>query len=265
MAFQDARAIAKWLNVDPDIAARAEANLTSGTVTLLGLSGWIASGKDSVAPLVLQALGRSRVQHLYYAGPLKDEIDAVISMVTSAHSVDDIDRLARTVVEQTDVPLPQAAYVVGLLWTPTRNIDHGLTARSRTREIRTALQYWGTEVRRHQDVDYWVKKALAPAVESLAAGTSVYFTDVRFPNEVDGIRDFGGFVARLSITRETQRLRLLARDGIEPDPAMLYHHSEITLTDEAEYDLVVDNNGEMTTAVAAITDAVRAYRSMVVI
>jgi hypothetical protein len=51
------------------------------------------------------------------------------------------------------------------------------------------LQWWGTEYRRAQDNNYWIKKAFA----SIPIGTNIaIFTDVRFLNEAGSIKERGG-------------------------------------------------------------------------
>jgi hypothetical protein len=52
------------------------------------------------------------------------------------------------------------------------------------------LQWWGTNYRRAQDPDYWTKKLFAniPSYLDIAL-----VTDVRFPNEANGIKERGGY------------------------------------------------------------------------
>jgi hypothetical protein len=61
------------------------------------------------------------------------------------------------------------------------------------------LQWWGTEYRRSQDTNYWVKKLFASIPVNLDIAL---VTDVRFPNEADGIKQQGGYNVNV------QRLRL---------------------------------------------------------
>ncbi len=68
--------------------------------------------------------------------------------------------------------------------------------------VRDLMQLWGTNVRRSQDQDYWVKRAMQQ-VDTLAgsgpitAPDLVVFDDVRFPGEAKAIRARGGIVVRL--------------------------------------------------------------------
>lgn len=65
--------------------------------------------------------------------------------------------------------------------------------------VRKLLQCYGTEVRRGDDTDYWIKqwiKAVAGAPYDVLAD------DVRFLNEAQAVRDMGGVVIR--IIREDQ-------------------------------------------------------------
>lgn len=60
--------------------------------------------------------------------------------------------------------------------------------------VRDIMQLWGTNCRRSQDQDYWVKRAMAIAEER--GGVTIY-DDVRFPGEADAIRERGGKVFRI--------------------------------------------------------------------
>lgn len=57
------------------------------------------------------------------------------------------------------------------------------------------LQWWGTEYRRAQDTDYWVKKMFA----SIPSGLDIaMITDVRFPNEFYAIKKRNGYTIRVT-------------------------------------------------------------------
>jgi hypothetical protein len=255
MNLPDPGVVAAATGVPLKTAAAAVENLASGAAVALGVNGWQGSGKDSLAPQALARLGYQDPEHVYFAKALKDEVDHVITAVRMAPSLDAVDTVADVISEAMNVPARQAAYVIGLLWVPAHE-DSGLTSRHRTPEVRAALQYWGTQVRRRQDRDYWVRKATRPTIEALADGRSVMITDVRFPNEADGLLAVGATVVRIEISRHAQGERLFKRDGIIPDHAALYHESEVALDDFPRFHARVDNNGAEQVTVRTMADIV---------
>ena len=88
---------------------------------------------------------------------------------------------------------------------------------------RELLQQLGTTViRQNIDEDFWVKSLWAV----VGNWNNVIIADVRFPNEVNSIKERGGIIIRLN------------RDKSRID----YHISETALDDYKEWDLVIDNN-----------------------
>ena len=77
-------------------------------------------------------------------------------------------------------------------------------------------------IRQNIDEDFWVKSLWA-VVDNW---NNVIIADVRFPNEVNSIKERGGIIIRLN------------RDKSRID----YHISETALDDYKEWDLVIDNN-----------------------
>lgn len=67
--------------------------------------------------------------------------------------------------------------------------------KAETGKPRTLLQWWGTDYRRAQDPDYWVKRLM----DTLRRENPdvAFVTDVRFPNEVDAIHAAGGYVVQV--------------------------------------------------------------------
>lgn len=64
------------------------------------------------------------------------------------------------------------------------------------------LQWWGTEYRRAQDPNYWVKKCM----DSIPANLDIaMITDVRFPNEADAVKQRGGYNIQVQRLREDGR------------------------------------------------------------
>ncbi len=87
------------------------------------------------------------------------------------------------------------------------------------------LQFWGTEYRRAQDPDYWVKQwkaAISPKANIVIA------TDMRFLNEADTIKSAGGY------TIQVNRKNVDGTPFVDPSRDPL-HASEIQL-DSYNYD-----------------------------
>ncbi len=66
-------------------------------------------------------------------------------------------------------------------------------AKPTSEPMRILLQLWGTEFRRTQDSEYWIKAAHA----TLPASGRFVFTDARFPNEYQMIRALDGSMFRI--------------------------------------------------------------------
>jgi hypothetical protein len=241
------------LGADEQLVNRAAERLATGNVTLLGISGKLASGKDAVAAEVMTELGVTDPLHWSYARPMRSEIDQIIAVI--ADSSDPTVAAARVADEQ-GIDAHHARYVTEML-APAVAVSPELSSWQRTPVMRAVLQYWGTQVRRAQDHDYWVKRALGQVLPSIADGRSVYFTDLRFPNEVDIPRRLGFLTVRITVSPEVQAQRLFARDGLAPNAEALAHESETALDGYEEFDLMVNNDGPIHEAVGVILSRLR--------
>ena len=120
---------------------------------VIGLSGKMGAGKDTVAELLGQAHGFRRVA---FADVLKREV------------AEAAERGALPGITPADV------------WAkPTRD------------DVRVTLQNWGMG-KREVDPLYWVNLAAEAARAILADGGRVVFSDVRFANEAELVRRLGG-------------------------------------------------------------------------
>ena len=94
------------------------------------------------------------------------------------------------------------------------------------------LQWWGTEYRRTQDPDYWVKKLVA-RIKSESPDVAL-ITDTRFVNEAQAVKDLGGYNLNVS------RLNADGTPFIAPDrPA---NHPSETSLDNWNWDLKIVNS-----------------------
>ncbi len=168
-------------------------------VPSIGLSGYMRSGKDTIADYLIAKHGYKRFG---FAQALKEEVARGIGCTP-----DDLDE------------------------EPLRS------------QVRPVLQVWGTEFRRAQDPDYWVKQA-ALKIDS-AAGPFV-FNDVRFQNEIDLLHERGFVVIKVDMSVEDVLVYTEARgEPREVTLARLSHASEREWQ-EAEFDAVIPSvRGDM--------------------
>lgn len=135
-------------------------------VTVLGISGWARSGKDTAADYLVENHGYMKVS---FSTPMKEAMYRLNPRIT--------------VNEVVNTALRVGVDVYG--W-------EGLKERSP--DIRGLLQRFGTEVGRDMfDEDFWVDYAL----NSIPDGGKAVIADVRYPNEADAIKALGGKVYRV--------------------------------------------------------------------
>ena len=170
---------------------------------IIGLSGYAQSGKDTAASFF------EGYERRAFADPMRDVLYTLNPIVKSGLNLQDaIDE------------------------------DGWDKAKVRYPEIRRLLQVLGTEVGRAMWGDnFWVWQA----TKGLNSNQNIVFTDVRFPNELEEIKIFGGVTVRI------------VRDGVE---AVNTHPSESAL-DDATFDFTIHNNGTLEELKAKIENLVQ--------
>ena len=137
---------------------------------ILGVTGFIGSGKDTVADYLCTFHGYKRIS---FAASLKDAIASIFGW--DRELLEGTTKSSREWREQVD---PWWSERLGKEITP-----------------RYVLQYWGTEVCRngfHSDI--WV----ASVENKLRKSTdNIVITDCRFANEILAIKNAGGVVCRI--------------------------------------------------------------------
>lgn len=213
-----------------------------GEVILIVFSGAMGAGKDTTGVEIVKELGYSESgYHEFYSKALRAELDLIISAIrdssTRLEAIDKASAATKALDGNTRI-------AVELLWNDVKS-SNVISAYDRVQSVRNALQYWGTDFRRKEDCDYWVRKTAKNVISQLAAGRSVYVTDARYENEVDLIHRAGGVSVRLKVSREEQIERLINRDGKAPDLNALDHDSERSLDSYEElgkFSFIVDTD-----------------------
>ena len=177
-----------------------------------------------------------------YAGAGKDYVCDLIRT-----QADNADRYAQRVAFADGVKYD----IEDALGVPRDSLD-ALRSKPYSEEIRWLLQQWGTELRRAQDEDYWVKNGIerAQAEWDFGGADLIIFTDVRFENEAQAIRDAGGLVMQVIATDEIRQERLggwlppthasevidFETDGNVPNNGMTEFPVELTIYLEEAFD-----------------------------
>lgn len=226
---------------------------------LVGISGRIGSGKDTLGKLI-QVIDKQNKGTKYYTGG--KEATSITEMLEShsrwGYHLEDgwiikkyAGKLKQIASILTGIPVHKfedqefKETYLGDEWnTPTEELySDGTVATidNKPMKVRTFLQLLGTEGMRfglHKDT--WINALFSdytPVQEVRADGPISYLaetdrypnwvvTDVRFPNEAETIKDRGGLMIR--INREL--------------PWHSNHESEVAL-DDYKFDYVIDNNG----------------------
>jgi hypothetical protein len=138
---------------------------------IIGITGLISSGKDTVADYLCTVHGFKRIS---FAGSLKDAVASVFNW-------------DRELLEGTTKSSREFRDQIDSWWAERLQIPH-LTPR-------WVLQHWGTEVFRncfHPDI--WV----ASVEHKLkSAKDNIVITDCRFRNEIEAIKNAGGITIRI--------------------------------------------------------------------
>ena len=137
---------------------------------IIGITGLISSGKDTIADYLTTYQGFKRIS---FAASLKDAVAAVFDW--DRESLEGTTKASRVWREQKDE-----------WWSNRLKMD--ITPR-------WILQYWGTDVcRNHFHNDIWVASVEHRLLNSKE---DIVITDCRFSNEVAAIKNAGGIAIRV--------------------------------------------------------------------
>ena len=187
---------------------------------MIGICGGFGAGKDTVAAL-LSMLG---YQNASFASAMRREVFGFLAGQALYRPLGAYEAMPESLWEEVNTLHRQ--FHLQTLSIRDRNmaIQDGVFAKPTSRVMRNLLQWWGTEYRRSQDPDYWVRR--------LTLGWGKWtVSDVRFENEVNKIRELGGQIWRV----ENPRLR--------DDPGR-DHESEKAIA-EIMPDVVLVNDGDI--------------------
>ena len=197
---------------------------------IISISGFIGSGKDTVADYLVSEYGFKRES---FASSLKDAVSVVFNWPRDM--LEGLTSESRAWREQPDVWWSER---LGMHITP-----------------RMVLQQWGTEVIRsgfHDDM--WI----ASLENRLRTTTdNIVITDCRFPNEMTALRNLGATVIRVTRGPEPAWYDLaLENKDLMPAAWPEVHASEYSWVG-SNFDAVIYNNGSLEDLYNSVTSLVQ--------
>jgi hypothetical protein len=187
---------------------------------IIGIAGFQGSGKDTIADYLQNIYGFKRDS---FAATLKDAVAAVFGW--DRNLLEGRTTESRAWREQVDS------------WWANRLNMPNLTPR-------LVLQKWGTEVaRKSWHDDTWIASLENKLTRS---HNDIVITDVRFPNEIQAVRNAGGIVIRVVRGPEPEWYDLAIETNSGTFNHMARAYPEVHPSEWAwvgtQFDAVVDNN-----------------------
>jgi hypothetical protein len=189
---------------------------------IIGIAGFQGSGKDTIADYLCNIYGFKRDS---FAATLKDAVAAVFGW--DRELLEGRTKESRAWRETVDS------------WWANRLDMPNLTPR-------LVLQKWGTEVARtawHDDT--WIASLENKLVK---AHNDIVITDVRFPNEIQAVRNAGGIVIRVVRGAEPEWYDLAVTTNEGTFDHMKQAYPEVHPSEWAwigtDFDAVIDNNAD---------------------
>lgn len=169
----------------------------------IGLAGRSGSGKDLIADYIGEKYGYRKIA---VADGIREEVKEFLS-----------NALLTEVLHRKMVPID-----FKVVWDAYIN---SIWAKPTSPEMRVFLQWWGTEYRRSQDPDYWIKKL----AERLKNDDLIVVSDIRTPDEMKVVQNAGG------------QVWFVERPGVG-SVGIAGHYTEVAL-EGASFDKYILNDG----------------------
>lgn len=174
--------------------------------TIIGLTGYARAGKDSAADILVRDYGFTKKS---FAGPLKNMLRTLDPIITCdwEHNPEFFECGEINCCESEGEEV---------LTVPLRLSDMGAYTEDELKrsfpEYRRLLQVLATDCVRAMDPEFWVNAARR---EVLAAGPDarIVFTDCRFPNEADMIRELDFHHDTISVVAQVSNPNVTLAEG----------------------------------------------------
>lgn len=183
---------------------------------LLGISGKVGAGKDEFSDIAVAEYGFIKIP---FALALKNEVKEFLQKYEVSFEDRNIWGTQKDKLEEFSFGDKIGDVIEEHPWLAGK--CSGIT-------FRLLLQLWGTEYRRAENDNYWVEQTL----NASRGHHRVIMSDLRFQNEYDAIRNFGGATIRINRVMEI-------------DPSVEAHSSETGLDHIRRWNYVIDNDSTL--------------------
>jgi hypothetical protein len=154
---------------------------------LISLSGRKGSGKDTVFKELCKKFPQYTFKRLAWGDALKKEVHDIFGIPMDLLHADEETKNNTETQVNVGLFLEQAKEIVPWKkWFTAFGFSNGYLT------VREVLQLWGTDVRRTQDPEYWVKKIVGRIDTHPNPSDILVITDTRFENELDAIHARNG-------------------------------------------------------------------------
>lgn len=230
---------------------------------LLAISGKMASGKDMLAREALRIAGYSDLTQLNIASAIRSQLDQALDLARGGNFKELSLSLEKILYTLSAENFKEGEVIVSKLLEIFKDVDNSLTASTRSNASRILLQDYA-RLYRLSEPDYWVNTHLSKVNQLLKEdrfqqNAVLFSTDIREPNEVIALHNYGFVMVRVLVKQETQISRLFKRDGVKVDHLTLNHPNETALdllTPELEnaFDIKISNDSIITTPALAVAN-----------
>lgn len=215
------------------------------TPNLICFAGDMGSGKDTIAHMFCNSMFEGRtIIYTSFAQALRNEIVEIIAFYTRNPYL-----TAEQYADEFGCSVDDEDMLETILDELYKSVDYEITlinVYEHTPVMRKLLQFWGSDVRRKQDKNYWVKK-MRKHINSLRHSNPyavICITDGRFPNELNLINNLKGITVKVDIDEDIHLARLASR-GDKVDSSQLHHVSENALHNYTHYTFHINNSGRL--------------------
>ena len=173
-------------------------------VIVIGVAGRKRSGKDEFLKVLSDQFPPGSVAKLAFADPLKEEAAKFLADTAERQWVEKFAKMANLTIQDSikvfnpifeflsDFDENEAHLDFEFFLNCFNSDDH-------KHHFRLLLQYWGTEYRRAQDDQYWLKAWALRLQDLVKKGVKIVCApDVRFPNEHDFLMQNGAYLYKVT-------------------------------------------------------------------